>query len=127
MAFPFPSFGSFLFTRDEASLWDSDSFWNRSPSYARSRPLGSNSDNSVLMAIGSAERSFECYLSPSRFTTLEALVGTVGSFTDWDRPVPTTRNALLSRIEQRGRAPVTCSDGVTRLRIRTGVFLISQT
>lgn len=124
--YPWPSFGNFLFTRDESSLQRSDRGWNRTPSYARSRALGSASDNVVTMAVGSSERSFEVYLTPARLAVLAALVNTVAAFTDWERPTPDSRDALLMKVEQREWAAVRCSDGSTQKRIRTQVTLLEQ-
>lgn len=125
MAYPFASYGSFVFSNDEVAIRFTDSYWNQAPTFARSRPLGALSDNLVLLAGGSSERTFELLLAPDRFNTLSLLVGFPSTFCDWDRPTPDSRNAMLMQIEQRERVRVTCSDGVTRWRIRTGVSLVS--
>lgn len=125
--FPWPSIGAFLFTREEQPIFGSDSGWSRSPSYENSRPLGSATDSIVTLAIGSAVRQFECYLSPARFGALEALQNTSDTFTDWERPTPDSRGAFLRRVSVLERdIAVTCSDGTTRRRWRTLVELVSQ-
>lgn len=126
MAYPWASFGSFLFARDEQPLFRTDSGWNRAPTVNRARPLGSATDSIVTLAVGSAVRSLEVYLSPSRFTALEALVNTSATFTDWERPTPNTGSAFLRRVRQLEWLAVKCDDGVTRKRIRTLVEFISQ-
>lgn len=126
--YPFPSFGAtFLFDREEGPIYQTDTRWGRDPSYTRSRPLGTATDSIVTIAVGSAVRQFECYLSPDRFAQLEVLMNTADSFTDWDRPTPGSRQAFLGRVSiLDGDVAVRCSDGVTRKRIRALVELISQ-
>jgi hypothetical protein len=124
MAYPFPGYGAIVFTREEMAVRDSG--WSRRPSYAQSRPLGTATDNLVLMAIGSATRTVELHLSPSRFTALEALVGVPGLFVDWDRPAPVGQSALLLSLEQGEWVAVACSDGSTQRRIRSTLNLVSQ-
>ena len=126
MPYPWPSFGSFLFARDETPIWGSDQGWRRSPTYARRRPLGSATDSVLTLAIGSADRSFELYLSPSRLAILEALVNTSALFTDWERPTPDSRTALLSLVEPLEWLAVACTDGTTQKRVRVNVVLVSQ-
>lgn len=128
MSYPWPSFSTdFLFQRDEQPIFGTDTGWARAPSYSRSRPLGSATDSIVVLAIGSAIRSFECYLSPDRFDTLEGYINTSASFTDWERPTPDSRDAFLLQITPLDPdVRVVCSDGVTRKRIRTRVDLVSQ-
>lgn len=126
MAYPFAGFGSFLFQRDEWPLPDTDIGWNRSSSINRSRPLGASTDDIVALAIGSAERSLECHLSPARFASLEALVNTTNTFTDWSRPTPDSRSAYLAKVTQLSWVAALCSDGSTERKIRTRVELVSQ-
>jgi hypothetical protein len=126
MAYPWASFGAFLFQKEERPLHGSDSGWNRSPSVSRSRPLGASTDDIVALAIGSAERSFECHLTPSRFATLQALVNTTGTFVDWDRPTPDSRSAYLQRVTQVSWVAALCEDGTTQRKIRTRFDLVSQ-
>lgn len=126
MGYPWPGFGTFKFAREEQPIFGTDTLWGRSPSYSRARPLGATVDSVVTMAIGSAVRTFECYLSPDRFDELEALVNTSGSFVDWKRPFPDSRDAFLLQltiIDPDVR--VVCSDGVTRQRVRTKLDLMS--
>lgn len=126
MPYPWPSFGSFQWHRDETAIFGTDTGWNRQPGYAQSRPLGSARDSIVTLAIGSAARKFECLLSPSRYDELAGLVNSAAFFTDWERPAPGQRFAFLANIEQRQWVAVRCSDGETEKRIRTVVSLISQ-
>lgn len=128
MSYPWASVGaSFLFKRDEQPIFGTDLGWLRDPSYNRARPLGTAIDSIVTLAIGSSVRQFECYLSPTRYTQLEALQNTADSFTDWDRPTPNSQQAFLARISALDRdVVVTCSDGSTQKRIRTLVELVSQ-
>jgi hypothetical protein len=128
VAYPWAGFGTFQFSRDEQPIFGSDTGWARpQPSYSQSRPLGSATDSIVTLAMGSAVRSYEVYLTPTRFTALEALVNTRGLHTDWNRPTPDSRQAFLaSLIPQDQNVMVVCDDGVTRRRIRAVVELISQ-
>jgi len=104
----------------------SDSGWNLKPSYDRSTPLGSAKDSIVTLAIGSAERSFELYLSPARFSTLLALLNTQQTFTDWERPLPESRSVFVADVSQKEWVAVLCSDGTTQKRVRVGISLVSQ-
>lgn len=126
MAYPFAGFGSFLFQRDEWPLPGTDTGWNRSPSISRSRPLGAATDDIVALAIGSAERNFECHVTPARFAALEALVNTSGAFIDWGRPTPDSRTAYLQRLTQLGSVAAICEDGQTRRKVRVRLELVSQ-
>lgn len=126
MAYPFAGFGSFLFALEETAIFGTDTGWNLSPSVARQRPLGSASDTTKVLAVGSAERSFELWLSPDRFASLQALLLTTGQLVDWERPVPDARTALMLSIRQSEWAAVRCSDGTTQKRIRAAVAFITQ-
>jgi len=126
MSYPFAGFGAFLFQREEWPIHGTDGGWNRSPSINRSRPLGSATDDIVALAIGSAERSFECYLTPARYASLEALVNTTGTFVDWARPTPDSRSSYLAKVTQAGWVAVLCEDGQTRRKIRTRLEFVSQ-
>ncbi len=128
MPFPWSSFGAFKFQRREQVLHDTDSGWSRTPAISQQRPLGSAIDSIVTLAVGSAVRTFECYLTPARFITLEALVNTSALFTDWDRPTPDSRQAFLRRVSQVRRTDVLVrsSNGVTPNSIRARVELVSQ-
>lgn len=126
MSYPFASFGTFLFTPDERSIEETDTHWGLSPARDTSRPLGSATDSIVTTAIGSSRRNYQAYLSPSRFASLQALMDTVADFTDWERPTPDHRNALLLSVSEVERVDVICSDGVTRRRIRAQISLVSQ-
>lgn len=94
--YPYPSFGGFQFHKDES--WYSDTNWVKIPSYQRSRPLGSATDVAIALSIGSAERSFELYLTPTRFSQLEGMVNTTAQFTDRGRPIPDSRQAFLTEV-----------------------------
>lgn len=98
MGYPWPSFGSFVFTRSESALWGTDIGWILSPSIAQTRPLGSNVDHIVATAIGSRTRQFEVNLEPDRQAQLEALINTTAIFTDWERPSPDSRRAFLASV-----------------------------
>ena len=127
MSYPFSGFGTFLFDREEQPVFGSDLGWNRpSPSVERSRPLGSSTDSIVTLAIGSAERSFEMYLSPQRVRDLEARVTTTGLLTDWERPDPDSRQAFLVSVVRQQLLNISCWDGVTRARWRVSVRFVSQ-
>lgn len=128
MPYPWPSFGGFRFLRNEQVLHVSDSGWSRNLALSQQKPLGSATDNIVTLAVGSAVRTFECYLTPSRFSTLEALVNTTALFTDWDRPTPDSRQAFLRRVNQVRRTDVrVCiNNGGTPNSIRARVELVSQ-
>ena len=126
MAYPFAGFGPFLFQREEWPIHGTDGGWNRSPSVSRSRPLGSATDDIVALAIGSAERSFECHLTPARFAALEALANTTGTLVDWARPTPDSRSAYLAKVSQLGSVAAICEDGQTRRKIRVRLEFVSQ-
>lgn len=126
MSFPWPSFGTFVFKRDETELWGSDQGWALSPSYAQMRPIGSTKDHIVATAIGSASRSFECYLEPSRFLSLQAKINTVDDFTDWERPTPDSRQAMLMEVVPVEKTFHRDRTGLTKPVIRTRVTLLSQ-
>ena len=126
MTYPFAGFGAFLFQREEWPIFGTDSGWNREPSIDQSRPLGSARDSIVTLAIGSAIRSFECWLSPARYVVLAALINTTAVFTDWDRPMPNTGSAFLKNVSQIGWGAVDCRNGNTQKRIRVRVELIGQ-
>lgn len=126
MAYPFPSFGTFLFQRDETALDGLGGWWQYRTNEARSAVAGALTDNIVLIAVGSATREFQCYLSPTRLNELRALLYSTGQFTDWNRPLPDSRSARLDEVIYNGSVPVLCSDGVTRRRALTTVRLSSQ-
>lgn len=128
MPYPWPSFGSFRFAKDERVVFDTDNGWLRQPSISEQRPLGSATSSIVTLAIGSARRTFECRLTPARFAALEALVNTTALFTDWDRPTPDSRQAFLRSVTPLDRSEVlVCrNDGSTPNTVRVRVELISQ-
>lgn len=128
MPYPWPSFGSFRFSREERAIFDTDEGWERQPAISQQRPLGSAIDSIVTLAIGSASRTFECRLTPARFTALEALLTTTALFTDWDRPTPDSRQAFLRAVTPLDRTDVLIcrNDGSTPNTVRVRVELISQ-
>lgn len=96
--YPWPSFGGFSFRKEEHAIYGTDAGWTNAPTYARNRPLGSDSDVITALSIGSAERTFEIILTPERFAALFNLLNTKGLFTDWERPIPDSRQAFLSEL-----------------------------
>ena len=130
MSYPFAGFSTLLWTREEMPLPGTDVGWVRTPSYSRVRPLGSARDSIVTLAVGSAERSWELYLTPTRLTAHEAVVNSTATLVDWDRPVPDQRSAFLTRVEPLEFVAVACRDegalpGTAR-RIRTRLTFVSQ-
>lgn len=100
MAYPWPSFGTFLFNASEKPALDGDSGWVVAITASKSRALGSIADSITVMALGSKTRTLEIYLAEDRLATMQALVGTTAQFCDWTRPVPDNRQAFLDSVEQ---------------------------
>lgn len=98
MSYPFPSFGSFNFQRDETADWEGDVGWIPSPSYGRSRALGTNKDILTTFSIGSFERTIEVNLSWDRYQIILSLLNSYAVFTDWRRPTPESKPAFLSEV-----------------------------
>lgn len=98
MGYPFPSLGGFNFYRYETAIYGSDTNWAKSPSYNSQRPLGSATNVSIALAIGSSERSFDVYLTQERFNALESLINTRVTFTDWKRPTPDSRVVFVTQV-----------------------------
>lgn len=96
--YPWPSFGTFVFTREEAILWGTDVGWVLSPSIAQARAIGATRDNILATTIGSRIRSFEIILKPDRQAVLEGFINTTALFTDWERPAPDSRQAFLAEV-----------------------------
>lgn len=130
MAYPFAGFGNFTFLHTEKPIWDTDPSWQNQLSYGRTLPLGANRPS--ILGLGSqAERTFEVYMSPGRVALLSGLLGTVGTFVDWDRPVPTQRSAYLSAVNTSTNiATVDNKPGdptdTTQRRQRVRITLIAQ-
>lgn len=125
--YPWPSFGGFLFKREEHILYGTDSGWVLTPSYQRAKPLGTATDVITTLSIGSRERTFEVNLSLARYTQLEAMINTTALFTDWNRPTPDSRQSFLSGIspvdpEVASYKPV----GIYNRKIRAKITLITQ-
>ena len=95
MAYPWPSFSTFQWARAESPVYGTDTGWKSGPSFGRNKVLGGLSDSVIVLARGSMERSFTCYLSEPRFALLQALIGQSGTFCDWTRPTPDARAAVL--------------------------------
>lgn len=96
--YPWPSFGTFVFTREEAILWGTDVGWVLAPSIAQNRAIGATRDNILATSIGSRTRSFEINLKPDRQAELESFLNTTALFTDWERPTPDSRQAFLLEV-----------------------------
>lgn len=95
MAYPWPSFSTFQWTKAESAVYGTDTGWQLAPSFARNKVLGGVADSVIVLARGSMERSFTCYLSEPRLAELQALVGIADTFCDWTRPTPDSRAAVL--------------------------------
>lgn len=124
--YPFPSFGTFIFKKSETVLWGSDQGWVLAPSYVQVRPVGSTVDHIAATAIGSATRTFEVNLEPSRFNELQNLLNTTADFTDWDRPFPNNRSAFLTEVSPQEKTFHEDRAGLTKPTIRVKVSLVSQ-
>jgi hypothetical protein len=130
MPYPFASFSSFTFLRTERPIWDTDPGWQNSMSFARNLPLGAN--RPTLLNLGSqAERSFEMWMSPARVAALSGLLGITSTFTDWDRPLPTRRQAYLSAVNTTTNIAVMDNrpgdpTDTTQRRQRVRITLIAQ-
>lgn len=125
MSYPWPSLGGFQFYREETPIWGTDAGWVSTPSYNRQRPLGSGNDIINALSIGSAERTFEVYLTPQRFNSLQILLNSKALFTDWDKPVPGSRMAFLSEVTPLENAIGYYPDGIHKRKRRTRITLIS--
>lgn len=91
------AFGAFAFAADEYPQRGTYSGWQTRPSYTEQTPLGANKTDVILMALGSSVLSFESVLTQARFNSIAALLGTVGTFTDFDTS-PNSRSALLRNV-----------------------------
>lgn len=133
MAYPWPSFSTFQWSKAEAPVYGSDTGWQVVPSYARNKVLGGLADSVVMLARGSLERRFACYLSEPRFAQLQALIGVGDTFCDWTRPTPDSRPAVLMAADAGETVQTGNSDGqkdadnraLTRRR-RVEVTFVSQ-
>lgn len=123
--YPWPSLGGFQFKRDETVIWGTDTGWVRTPAYSRQRPLGSANDVIVALAIGSAERNFEVYLSTERYAALELLVNSIVVFTDWLRPIPDSRQVVVASIEPGEEVVGVAVTGLKHRKVRTRINLIT--
>lgn len=107
--------GGFVMYIAEGPEPGSDSGWNREISYAVTRPLGSQLDSALQMALGSHTREFTLNLSSARFSSLQAMQGTLASFTDWEQ---NTRTVLVRRV--------TRESGSRPFLVKTRVELLEQ-
>ena len=121
--YPYPSFGGFQFKRDEHFY--SDTNWVKTPSYQRQRPLGTGTDVAIALSIGSAERTFELYLTPTRFAQLEGMLNTTGLLTDWGRPIPDSRQAFLTEVTPSSDVYSYKPTGITGRKIPTKLTFIT--
>lgn len=97
--YPWPSHGGFLFRKEESPIYNTDIGWGLIPSINQSRALGSSTDIIQTIAIGSATRSWEAYFTADRYKALQLRIGTKALLTDWDRPNPDSRMAVLTALE----------------------------
>ncbi len=100
MAYPWPSFGTFLFNATERPAVEEDTGWVVNISASKSRALGALTDSITLTALGSRQRDFSIYLAEDRLLEFLALVGTTAAFCDWTRPTPDNRQAFLDSAVQ---------------------------
>lgn len=107
--------GGFVMYIAEGPEPGSDSGWNREISYSNNRPLGSQRDSTLQMALGSHTREFTLNLEGARFSSLQAMQGTVVSFTDWQQD---TRSVLIQRVRR--------ESGSRSFLVRTRVELLEQ-
>lgn len=131
MAFPWPSFGSFQFHRSlgEVAIPDTDAGWQLQPTFQNERAIGAMTNVVTLMSYGSQERTFEILLTQDRLIQLQALVGTVGTFTDWPTAGrnPDVRQAvLMGALPQGGLVRVANCQDADKWRRRVQVTLLSQ-
>lgn len=124
--YPWPSFGTFIFGRRETEIFGTDQGWTLAPSYAQTRPVGTTVDHIIATAIGSATRTFECYLEQDRFDQLLNLLNTSAVFTDWERPIPDSRSAFLTEVSPQEKTFHIDHLGLAKPVIRTRVSLLSQ-
>jgi hypothetical protein len=96
--YPWPSFGGFLFQKNEEALWESDAGWVPAPTYDRQKPLGSATDVITALSIGSLERTFEIVIAPDRYRALFTMLNSAAVLTDWERPIPDSRPAFLTEL-----------------------------
>lgn len=124
--FPWPSFGSFNFKQAETAHFGTDVGWIPTPTFIRQKTLGSLSDSILFTTQGSDERTFEVTFDPDRYAELLALIGTVANFTDWTRPVPDSRQAMLMLLTpMEFQIAVRRENGYTYRKIRTRISLVS--
>lgn len=101
MPYPFPSFGTFLFTENREA--DTDTWWNRE-SQATFRRFLSDFPNDLSYVRptqrGNGVRSFEIQMTLDRVIMLQnSYQNTLADFTDWQRPTPDSRYAWLKTVQ----------------------------
>ena len=116
-------FGGFTFTAEESPAPGADSGWLAELKLDRNSPLGSARDSIVTLAVGSATRALELYLTLARYAALRALVNTVAIFTDWEA-APDSRSAFLAGVNPVDYAGPWAGEAANTIRVR--VELISQ-
>lgn len=126
--FPWFSFGAFLFQATEQPIFGSDTDWVNTPTISRQRPLGATADAILSLGIGSADRTWEAYFTPDRFTSLLPSLSTSALLTDWRRPTPDSRSAVLVGLEQveADDIAVQSAYATTQRRIRARLSFVSQ-
>lgn len=126
MAAPWAGFGGMQFNKEEHAIWGTDPGWNNAPKISRTSPLGSATDVMTALAIGSRDRVFEMFLTPARFEALRSLINTTGLFTDWERPIPDSRQAFLVNVESMENVISSDTHATKQRKIHTRVTLVSQ-
>lgn len=94
MPYPWPSFDDFVFARSEGPILGSDTGWQPQPNIGQAPILGGLTSSPIMLGLVS-DRSFECYMTPARVAELRAWLGVRGTFTDWERPTPASRAAMI--------------------------------
>lgn len=124
MAYPFPSFGDFLFLTEETPSWNNDTGWQPVSSVATTAVLGGTTASPIMLGVV-FERSFEIILTPDRLRELQAMIGLRADFCDWDQPVPNARPAFLNDVahQEEVLASKLRGDPLTRRRHRVRVEL----
>lgn len=116
-----------MFSRPETVRFGTDAGWVRQAHFNVQSPLGSAVDNITTLALGSLTRSFEVVLSPDRYAELAALLNVTSSFTDWQRPLPDSRPAVMMDMDPlEYLIQVNPRNGATEQRIRTKLTFLSQ-
>lgn len=94
---PWAGFSTMLWQRNEMPLQNTDTLWTPTAIIDDAHPLGAAKDDIQLLGF-TFKRQFEAYWEPSRHALLVALIGTIGLYVDWQRPVPDSRQAYFESI-----------------------------